>query len=80
MDPQVIIQAGATAYRDVIPKDQVQNVVTAYNLAINHCFYLAAGLAAGVMVFVWGMGWKKIGKKGNGKREKVAQKDEAVEV
>ncbi|TGO75622.1 hypothetical protein BELL_0202g00050 [Botrytis elliptica] len=67
VDPQLVIEAGATAYRDVIPKDQVMNVVTAYNLAINHCFYLAAGLAAGVMLFVWGMGWKKIGGKSDGK-------------
>ncbi|KAI9639998.1 hypothetical protein NHQ30_011557 [Ciborinia camelliae] len=74
VDPRVVIEAGATAYRDVIPKDQVPNVVTAYNLAINHCFYLAAGLAAAVLVFVWGLGWKKIGKtekraKGGGEAE-----------
>ncbi|ESZ93226.1 hypothetical protein SBOR_6382 [Sclerotinia borealis F-4128] len=62
VDAQVVILAGATAYRDVIEMDQVMNVVMAYNGAINHCFYLAAGLAAGVLVFVWGVGWKKIGK------------------
>ncbi|KAF7901360.1 hypothetical protein EAF00_003581 [Botryotinia globosa] len=73
VDPQLVIEAGATAYRNVIPKDQVMNVVTAYNLAINHCFYLAAGLAAGVMLFVWGMGWKKIGEKSDGKNVKAGQ-------
>ncbi|TGO09987.1 hypothetical protein BTUL_0148g00210 [Botrytis tulipae] len=73
VDPQLVIEAGATAYRNVIPKDQVMNVVMAYNLAINHCFYLAAGLAAGVMLFVWGMGWKKIGGKSDGKNVKAGQ-------
>ncbi|KAF5874199.1 putative mfs multidrug transporter protein [Botrytis fragariae] len=73
VDPQIVIEAGATAYRNVIPKDQVMNVVTAYNLAINHCFYLAAGMAAGVMLFVWGMGWKKIGGKDDGKNVKAGQ-------
>lgn len=74
-----MIEAGATAYRDVIPKDQVMNVVTAYNLAINHCFYLAAGLAAGVMLFVWGMGWKKIGTKSHGKNVKAGQEGGGAE-
>ncbi|TGO26054.1 hypothetical protein BPAE_0067g00260 [Botrytis paeoniae] len=73
VDPQLVIEAGATAYRNVIPKDQVMNVVTAYNLAINHCFYLAAGLAAGVMLFVWGMGWKKIEGRSDGKNVKAGQ-------
>ncbi|TGO32669.1 hypothetical protein BHYA_0297g00010 [Botrytis hyacinthi] len=73
VDPQLVIEAGATAYRNVISKDQVMNVVMAYNLAINHCFYLAAGLAAGVMLFVWGMGWKKIGEKSDGKNVKAGQ-------
>lgn len=55
VDPHVVIQARATAYRSVIPEDQVKNGVTAYYLAINHCF----DLAARVFVCVLGMGMKE---------------------
>lgn len=79
VDPQEVILAGATGYRDVIPGDQVENVVTAYNLAINHCFYLAAGLATGVLLFVWGLGWKKIGKEGEAKKEKSGREGGGAE-
>ena len=57
-----VILAGATAVRDVVPKDQLPGVLLAYNNGTTHAFYLTAAASACVFVFAWGMGWKSVKK------------------
>jgi len=59
---QTVINAGATGFRAVVPKDQVGGVILAYNQSVNHVFYLATGAAVGAFVFSWGTGWKSVKK------------------
>ncbi|OCK76093.1 efflux pump [Lepidopterella palustris CBS 459.81] len=62
-DAQAIIAAGATAFRQVIKPEELTGVLQAYNVGINHTFYLSAGGSAAAFVFCWGMGWRKVDKK-----------------
>lgn len=59
---ETVIAAGASAVRDVVPKADLGGAFLAYNQAIQHVFYLAAGAAAATLVFCWGMGWKSVKK------------------
>jgi hypothetical protein len=63
VDPQTVITAGVTSIRKVLEPDQIAGVVEAYNFAINHEFYLAAGTSVGAFVFSLGIGWRSIKKK-----------------
>jgi hypothetical protein len=63
VDAQTVVTTGATAIRNVIKAEEVAGVVEAYNLAINHNFYLGAGAAVAMFVCSWGMGWHSIKKK-----------------
>lgn len=63
VDVQTVVAAGATAIREVVKPEEVAGVLEAYNLAINHDFYLAAGAALGILVCCWGMGWHSIKEK-----------------
>jgi hypothetical protein len=60
VDVQMVIDAGATAIRDVVPKASLKGVLLAYNQAVSHVFYLAVGTGVGTFIFSWGMGWKNI--------------------
>jgi hypothetical protein len=63
VDPQTVVEAGATAIRQVVKPEQLMGVLEAYSKAINDNFYLAAGASAATFCFAWGIGWKKISKK-----------------
>ncbi len=62
INAETVINAGATAVKDVVPESSIAGVLLAYNQAISHVFYLAAGAAVGTFVFCWGMGWKSVKK------------------
>jgi hypothetical protein len=62
-DAQAIITAGATSFRDIVNSEDLPGVLKAFNAAINHDFYLAAGAAVGAFVCCFGMGWANIRKK-----------------
>jgi hypothetical protein len=63
VDPHTVITAGVTSIRKVLKPEEIVGVVDAYNLAINHEFYLAAGASVGAFLFSWGIGWHSIKKK-----------------
>jgi hypothetical protein len=63
VDVQRLVVSGASAFRQIIEPDQISGVEEAYNLAINHVFYLAAGSSVAAFVFSFGMGWTDIRKK-----------------
>jgi hypothetical protein len=60
---ELVEQAGASGFRDVIPKESLTGVIEAYNDSLNQVFYIAAAASAVCFVFAWGMGWKDIRKK-----------------
>jgi hypothetical protein len=63
VDAEAIVNAGATAIRDIVKPAELPGVLEAYSKALNHDFYLAAGAAVASFVFAWGMGWKKVAQK-----------------
>lgn len=69
----MVVEAGATAIRQVVKPADLLGVLQAYNVSVNHNFYLAAGASVGSFIFCWGMGWKKIEKE-----KKVEKEDTAV--
>ena len=71
VDPKTVVQAGATAVRQAVPPSQLEDVLRAYCAAINHNFYLAAATGVAMVVFAFGMGWKRIPTKAD-KKAKAA--------
>ena len=63
VNPQEVINAGASAIRQVVKPEEVEGVLKAYNLGFDRNFYLSAGAALGTFIFCWGMGWHSIKKK-----------------
>jgi hypothetical protein len=60
VDAQAVVAAGAAAIRQIVSPDELEGVLYAYNAAISHDFYMCAGAAAGMLLFAWAMGWRKI--------------------
>lgn len=63
VDPTLIINSGATAFRNVVDPNDLEAVLLAYSIAIDNTFYLAVGASVGCFLFGWGLGWKDIRKK-----------------
>ena len=63
VDPQVIVNAGATAIRSVVSPKDLGGVLIAFSKAFDHIFYLNAAAGVACFVFAWGMGWKDIRQK-----------------
>lgn len=55
-----VIAAGATGWRSLVSKDQIEGVLNAYAGSIGRVFYLAIGTSVGAMMFACGMGWVDI--------------------
>lgn len=55
-----VIAAGATGWRSLVSKDQIEGILKAYAGSIDRVFYLAAGTSIGTMAFACGMGWVDI--------------------
>lgn len=62
VDPKVIAVAGATGFEKVVPASALQGVISSYNEAVNHVFYLVIGFSVAYFVFSWGMGWGSVKK------------------
>lgn len=60
---EAVIQAGATAFRSVVPASDLQAVLNAYATSVDHVFYLAVGASCAAFLTCWGMGWVDIRKK-----------------
>lgn len=63
VDPEVVIAAGATAVRDVVPLKELTGVLEAYARSIDRVFYLTVGASVGIFIFAWGMKWTDVRKK-----------------
>jgi hypothetical protein len=63
VNPQMVIDAGATAFRSVVPETDLSAVLAAYSKSVNYVFYLAVGASGLAFLFSFGLGWKDIRKK-----------------
>jgi hypothetical protein len=63
VNAQTVIEAGATAVRNVVNAADLPSVLEAFNLGVNHCFYLAAACSAVTFVAAFGMGFGSVKKK-----------------
>ncbi|PYH88185.1 hypothetical protein BO71DRAFT_404072 [Aspergillus ellipticus CBS 707.79] len=75
VNPETVIAAGATGFREVVPAEDLVAVLKAYAKSIDHVFYLGIGLVCAQFVFSWGLGWKNI-KKGKGEKTPEQGKEE----
>ncbi|KAJ1709615.1 MFS multidrug transporter [Aspergillus flavus] len=66
VDPETVIGAGATGFRDVVSLQDLPGVLTAYAKSVDRVFYLGVGLSVVQFVFAWGVGFKNV-KKDKGK-------------
>lgn len=64
VNPQAVIDAGATGIRTLITNPTLlAEVLLAYSKSIDRVFYLMVGCSCACFIFGWGMGWKDIRKK-----------------
>jgi hypothetical protein len=63
VNPQTVINAGATGFRSMIRGGELAGVLVAYAKSVDRVFYLTAGAAVGAFIFGWFMGFKDIRKK-----------------
>jgi hypothetical protein len=62
LDPQVIINTGATDLRKMVPADQVSKVVDAYSHSLTRVFLMSAILGAVMILGALAVEWKSIKK------------------
>ena len=63
IDPQSVINAGATGFRSNLKGTELANVLVAYAKSIDRVFYLSVGAAMGCFTLSWAIGWADIRKK-----------------
>lgn len=63
IDPELIIDAGATGVRQLVSAKDLPEVLKAYATGVDQVFYLATAGSVLMFVFSWGMGWTDIRKK-----------------
>lgn len=57
---QVVIEEGATRFREVVKGPDLVGVLVAYSKSVDRTFYLMVGGTVASFAFGWGMGWKDI--------------------
>lgn len=91
LDPQIVVNTGATELRKVVPASQLETVVDAYNYSLTRVFILTAALSACLIIGALPVEWKplrgkapekegKDGEKGKETEEQVEEKAEEKEV
>ena len=63
VNPQVVINAGATGIRQVVSPQDLKGVLEAYAKSCDDVFYLALAASLAAFLFTWGLGWKDVRKK-----------------
>ncbi|KAL4982879.1 major facilitator superfamily domain-containing protein [Aspergillus falconensis] len=78
VDPQQVIAAGATGFRNIVRDGDLEGVLRGYSKAINWVFYLVTGLAVVQFGASWAIGWVDIRPKGREKDGIAKEKMGAV--
>lgn len=66
IDPAKIVDSGATELAGIVPAEDMNIVLDAYNYALTRIFLAAMGLAFGALLCACAMEWKSIKKAGAG--------------
>jgi hypothetical protein len=72
IDPQVVITAGATGIREVVPAASLPGVLLAYSKSVDRVLYLGTGAAGCALLAAFGMGWMSIKKKDESGKPEVS--------
>ncbi|KAH7115119.1 major facilitator superfamily domain-containing protein [Dendryphion nanum] len=60
VDPQKVIDAGATEIIKLVEPKDVQGIIVAYNRALTVTFWLPTAAACLALLFTFGLGWHKV--------------------
>ncbi|KAJ9144167.1 MFS general substrate transporter [Pleurostoma richardsiae] len=60
VDPHVVINAGSSAVREVVPSGMIAGVLKAYASSLDRIFYFTAGLSVPSFMLAWLLGWQDI--------------------
>ncbi len=60
VDPDIIVNTGATSIRQLLQGDRLAAALECYSVAISHVMYLGVGLSIATLLFGTGLGWKDI--------------------
>ncbi|KAK3379645.1 major facilitator superfamily domain-containing protein [Lasiosphaeria ovina] len=60
LDPEAIINAGASAVRLLVSGDALEAVLQAYAKSVDHVMYLGVAVSVAAFAFAWGLGWEDI--------------------
>ncbi|KAL3480786.1 major facilitator superfamily domain-containing protein [Aspergillus californicus] len=66
VNPDDVIGAGATGFRDIVAAADLQGVLKGYSRAVGWVFYLVAALCVVQFFASWGLGWKDVRKHDKG--------------
>jgi hypothetical protein len=62
VDPDLVLVAGATGFRQVISQEDLPGILSAYSTSIDRIMYLGVAISAVSVITSFGMGWKNIMK------------------
>lgn len=74
VDTNLLIAAGATNFRDLVPTQDLSAVLTVYSKSINRVFYLNIGLSVLQFILAWGVGWQKVSQRDKKKESEGVDK------
>ncbi|KAJ3958261.1 hypothetical protein N0V92_005138 [Colletotrichum tropicale] len=60
IEPDVIINAGASSVRKLVSGDQLRHTLQAYSNSVDKVMYLGVAVSIATFAFAWGLGWKDI--------------------
>ncbi|KAM5345318.1 hypothetical protein ACJ41O_011180 [Fusarium nematophilum] len=63
VDADLVINAGATAVREVVSVEDLPQALIAYSEGVSATFLLAVGASCAMFITAWGIGWTDIRKK-----------------
>ncbi|KAI4781339.1 hypothetical protein E4T52_03717 [Aureobasidium sp. EXF-3400] len=65
LDLSIIVHAAPADFRNLVPKEDLAQILHAYNQGVTSTFYLGAGLAAAACFASFGIQWKSFKPKGD---------------
>jgi MFS family permease len=75
LDTERIVNTGATDLRNVVPSDELDTVVNAYNYALTRIFVVTAGIGAAAIIGALTIEWRSIKTQGPKPQERTTASD-----
>lgn len=80
VSPEVVLAAGATSFRDVVPPAELSGVLEAWAISFDRVFYLVLGLSTAAFFTSWGLGFHDVRKKQKQQKPQVVSQQEQDQV